>query len=100
MGRAATAVVPPNRGHTPGRYELGEQLAVGGMAVIYHGYDQLLRREVAYKRLQVPTDNSRARVTAMFQREYDTLAGLPHPNIVEVYDYGIDAEGPFYAMEL
>lgn len=100
MGRAATAVVPPNRGRTPGRYELFEQLAVGGMAVIYRGHDQLLRRDVAYKRLQVPTDNSRARVTAMFQREYDTLAGLPHPNIVEVYDYGIDSEGPFYAMEL
>jgi serine/threonine protein kinase len=42
----------------------------------------------------------RARLTALFQREYHTLAQLAHPRIIEVYDYGLDAAGPFYTMEL
>jgi len=83
-----------------GRYELGREIAHGGMGVILHARDRFTRREVAYKRLLVRDERARARVTALFQREYDTLARLPHPNIVEVYDYGVDADGPYYTMEL
>jgi hypothetical protein len=37
---------------------------------------------------------------AFFEREYFTLAQLLHPRIVSVHDYGIDATGPYYTMEL
>ncbi|MET0344196.1 MAG: protein kinase [Polyangiales bacterium] len=100
MGRSTAAEALPLHGEGSGRYELGAQIAAGGMGAIFRARDRLADREVAYKRLRVPSEAMRARMTALFQREYDTLARLPHPNIVEVHDYGIDAEGPFYAMEL
>src|SRR5690349_21251852 len=83
-----------------GRYDIREHLAAGGMGVIYRAYDRLAGREVAYKRLVVANESSRARLTQLFQREYDTLARLAHPNIVETFDYGNDHEGPYYTMEL
>jgi hypothetical protein len=88
----------PKGEHVGHRYEIAEQIAAGGMGAIYRAHDRLAQREVAYKRLQ--RGASRARSTALFEREYGTLSSLPHPNIVEVYDYGKDAEGPYYTMEL
>jgi len=70
------------------------------MGVILHAVDRFTKRQVAYKRLLVRDERSRARMTALLQREYQTLSRLVHPNIVEVYDYGVDAEGPYYVMEL
>lgn len=77
-----------------------EPIASGGMAVIRRGFDRFTQREVAHKRLRVDREQVRPRLSALFQREYDTLARLEHPNIVDVYDYGFDAQGPYYAMEL
>jgi hypothetical protein len=88
------------RTETVGRYRLGRQLAEGGMGTILLAYDTFARREVAYKRLRIVNESSRPRITALFEREYNTLSRLAHPNIVEVYDYGLDAEGPYYTMEL
>lgn len=90
---------PVQRSRSP-RYELLGELARGGMGVVFRAVDSLASREVAYKRLLVPPGATRARIVALFEREYDTLAKLRHPNIVEVYDYGFDDEGPFYVMEL
>lgn len=70
------------------------------MGVIHRAYDRLAAREVAYKRLIVPAEGDRPRFTALFQREYDTLARLNHPHIVAAYDFGFDERGPYYAMEL
>lgn len=99
--RARSIAVPPALQHRNGsRYEVGEEIAHGGMGVILQGWDRLTARDVAYKRLLVRDQKSRARATALFEREYETLARLPHPNIVEVYDYGVDHLGPYYVMEL
>jgi tetratricopeptide (TPR) repeat protein len=89
-------------GPTPkhGRYELKAEVARGGMGVVYRAYDKLADREVAYKRLLVPETRTRARFVALFQREYNTLAQLAHPAIVDVFEYGFDEVGPFYTMEL
>jgi tRNA A-37 threonylcarbamoyl transferase component Bud32 len=83
-----------------GRYQVEQALAEGGMGTVYRCYDRLRQKEVAYKRLRVANEATRARQTTLFQREFDTLARLSHPNIVEVYDYGLDAHGPYYTMEL
>jgi tetratricopeptide (TPR) repeat protein/tRNA A-37 threonylcarbamoyl transferase component Bud32 len=91
--------IPPRIAATP-RYELGPVLGVGGMGSIHRAYDRVTQKTLAYKRLRVRSESVRARVTALFQREYDTLARLNHPNIISVYDYGFDAEGPYYTMEL
>jgi tRNA A-37 threonylcarbamoyl transferase component Bud32 len=79
---------------------LGVPIATGGMAVIRRGFDRWTQREIAHKRLRVDREQVRPRLNALFQREYDTLARLEHPNIVDVYDYGFDAQGPYYTMEL
>lgn len=59
------------------RYVIGEQIAVGGMAVIFKAYDTLARRELAYKRLKVAHETARQRMTALFEREYNALR-QPH----------------------
>ncbi len=104
MVRMASARVfpeAPRRSVTHTRYVLESQLAAGGMGVIYRAFDQLGRREVAYKRMRAGRDGARrAQLSALFQREFDALARLPHPNIVEVYEYGFDEDGPYYTMEL
>lgn len=70
------------------------------MGVIYRAHDTLREQDVAFKRLVVSREPMRAHMTALFEREFRTLAQLSHPGIVEVYDYGIDPEGPYYTMEL
>lgn len=70
------------------------------MGVVYRVYDRLARREVAYKRLLSEGKTSKAKRIALFEQEYNALAQLSHPNIVQVYEYGFDAAGPFYTMEL
>jgi serine/threonine protein kinase len=80
-----------------GRYQIREPLGSGGMARVFLVHDRVTGRELALKRL---SGHSNRKHLALFEREYYTLTGLHHPNIVEVYDYGADEEGPFYTMEL
>jgi hypothetical protein len=90
-------VVPRELGS---RYEIGQVIASGGMGTVHQAFDRLAQRSVAYKRLKVGSESARSRIAALFRREYDTLAHLSHPNIVEVYEFGFDALGPYYTMEL
>lgn len=82
------------------RYDVGPILAAGGMGTVYSAFDRLAQRPVAYKRMRVTNESARPRLAAFFQREYDTLTRLTHPNIVEAYDFGFDAYGSYYVMEL
>ena len=70
------------------------------MGTISRAFDHLAQREVAFKQLLIPPNGDRAQLTLLFEREFGALKRLPHPNIVEVYDYGLDAAGPYYTMEL
>jgi hypothetical protein len=86
------------------RYEVGELLGRGGMACVYRAIDRTSLRAVALKQLVVDADapaRARANVAALFEREFHTLMQLRHPHVIDVYDYGVAADGsPFYAMEL
>ncbi|HEX5660051.1 MAG TPA: protein kinase [Polyangiales bacterium] len=82
------------------RYELRGEVARGAMGTIHCAYDRLRGTEVAYKRLRVENEGRRARMLVLFQREYETLVRLEHPRIVQAYEYGHDAFGPYYTMEL
>ena len=80
-----------------GGYTLVREIARGGMGQIYFGEDPQLERQVAVKVSSVSEDGEDPR----FSKEAKVLAQLAHPNIVPIYNIGIDAEGrPFYSMKL
>ncbi len=80
------------------RYEILEEIARGGMGIVYKARDTVLGRTVAYKILGA---NLRDNETAVkyFLREARAAAALSHPNIVTIYDAG-EQDGEYYmAME-
>src|SRR6478672_11987169 len=83
------------------RFELLEELGAGGMGTVHKARERASGRVVALKQLHPPmNERSRARLEAMFEREYHTLARLRHPHAVEVYEFGRSERGPYYTMEL
>ncbi|MDA8370122.1 MAG: serine/threonine-protein kinase [Nocardiopsaceae bacterium] len=82
-----------------GRYRLEEQIGSGGMGTVWRADDTLLNREVAVKLLhpaQMAEPTSRER----FRTEGRITAGLSHPGIAQVYDYGEQDDRAFLIMEL
>ncbi|MBL8621007.1 MAG: serine/threonine protein kinase [Myxococcales bacterium] len=78
------------------RYHLGAVLAEGGLATVRAAHDVVLDRHVAVKQLRDPDPG----LTARFLREARVTSRLIHPNIVPVYDLGLDLDGvPSYAMK-
>jgi eukaryotic-like serine/threonine-protein kinase len=84
-----------------GRYELGSRLGVGGMSTVVSAFDERLEREVAIKLLaeHLADDDQ---FVARFRREALAAARLVHPNIVQVFDFGLDERSHrhYIAMEL
>jgi eukaryotic-like serine/threonine-protein kinase len=81
------------------RYTLGEMIGTGGMADVYLGFDNRLKREVAIKILRRDLAKDPAFV-ARFRKEALAAGGLNHPGIVAVYDSGEENDSPFIVMEL
>ncbi len=82
-----------------GRYRLMELLGQGGMATIYRAHDEQLNRDVAVKLLR-PEYGRDPDFGSRFRHEAQAAASLNHPNVVSVFDYGQDENGPFIVMEL
>ena len=80
------------------RYELVRHIARGGMAEVYLARDLRLDRYVALKMLFPELSTDRAFVER-FRREAQAAAGLSHPNIVSVYDWGEEDASYFIVME-
>ena len=79
------------------RYEIEEILGEGGMAFVYRAKDRQLQRTVAIKTLK-PNYVSQEKFVDRFRREAQTAANLNHPNIVQIFDWGIEDE-PYFVME-
>jgi hypothetical protein len=86
-----------------GRYRLLERLGAGGMSVVWRAHDLVLGRDVAVKVLssELAADPG---LLSRIHAEARAAAGLRHPNVVAVYDYG-EAETPgqtvpYVVMEL
>jgi serine/threonine protein kinase len=81
-----------------GRYELGERLGYGGMSTVQVALDRRLERQVAVKLLaEHLADDSQ--FISRFRREALAAARLVHPNIVQVFDFGLDeASGRHYIV--
>ncbi|MFO0562697.1 MAG: serine/threonine-protein kinase [Polyangiales bacterium] len=80
-----------DRSRSIGRYEVLGELGHGGMAVVYRARDSQLLREVAVKVLH-PHLSSDVESRQRFLREAQAAARLRHPNIVEVFDFSVEAD--------
>ena len=78
------------------RYQLIEEVARGGMGVVYRAVDKELDREVAVK--VISDDNVDVN---RFEREAKISGQLQHPGVVPIHDYGVLQNGePFISMKL
>jgi tRNA A-37 threonylcarbamoyl transferase component Bud32 len=80
-------------------YEVLEELAQGGMGIVYKARHPRLGRLVAIKRMRAGVD-ARPNQLARFRNEALALARVQHPHIVQIYDVGEHDRQPFLAMEL
>src|SRR5262245_4350374 len=79
-----------------GGYELLDEIGRGGMGVVYRARQRGLARIVALKMMLSPHGE---RERARFRAEAEATARLSHPNIVQIYEVGQDADRPFLSME-
>ena len=101
IARSITQPAPPHVGGQSfvtldGRYHIVERIAAGGMGEVFRAHDAVLAREVAIKVLHRSLASDPAFVDR-FRREARAAAGLAHPNIVAVYDWGA-VDGIYYMV--
>lgn len=80
-----------------GRYELEELLGFGGSSSVYRATDRVLERLVAVKVLAERFSQDRDFV-ARFQLEAEAAASVQHPNIVPIFDRGVDQGRSYIVM--
>jgi hypothetical protein len=91
---------PAQNATIAGRYEIRRALGTGGSGAVFQAWDTQLQRFVAVKRwhpLEPLPDDPEGR--ERLWREAMTLAAIQHPNILTIFDFGVDAEGPYVITE-
>jgi serine/threonine-protein kinase len=87
-----------------GQYTLEEKLGEGGMGSVYRARHAMLRRHAAIKLIKPELTGEgtrREQALQRFEREAQATAELKSPHTIELYDFGVSAEGAFYyVMEL
>src|SRR6185436_3200326 len=90
--------MPDWLGKTIGKVRIDKYLAHGGMAEVYLGTHLTLDRPVAVKVLHGYIEENND-LLMRFQREAKVVAGLRHPNIVQIYDFDAIDGHPYIVME-
>ncbi|MEM7801433.1 MAG: protein kinase, partial [Chloroflexota bacterium] len=92
-----------------GRYQLKNEIGVGGMGAVFEAHDRLTGETVALKQVHIDPgfqlhdtmthQETHEMMRVLLAREFELLAGLRHPHIISVLDYGFDTDQqPFYTM--
>src|ERR1700731_270444 len=97
-GPCATKHMNELAGQSLGGYLLEEEIGRGSMGMVYRGKQIALGREVAIKVLPRVLAKD-ASYVARFIREAQIIAGLNHPNIVQIYDAGQQRGLLYFVME-
>lgn len=82
------------------RYELLAPIAEGGWGAVFRARDTQQGREVAIKRILANKVGGCGTAVDALIREARKQSKVQHPNVVAVYDFGVDSEGGFIVMEL
>jgi serine/threonine protein kinase/tetratricopeptide (TPR) repeat protein len=85
-------------GTTLSHYRVAEKIGAGGMGQVYLAEDTRLRRKVAVKVLPESVAHDEVRLRR-FEREAVAASSLNHPNILTVYEFGVEGETHFLAAE-
>ena len=78
-----------------GKYEISEQIGVGGFGAVYRGRDPFIKRTVAVKTCQLNDPEIKSR----FFREAELAGNLHHRNITTIYDFGVENDIPYIVQE-
>ncbi len=78
-----------------GKYQLQEQVGVGGFGEVFKAFDPLIKRHVALKTCTSASEEIRSR----FFQEAEIAGNLQHRNITTVYDFGLDDGLPYLVQE-
>ena len=82
-----------------GNFLIEREMGCGGMGGVYMGRDKMLDRPVAVK-IMLREYGKDAAFVEKFKKEAQAAARLIHPNIAQIYSYGISDGMPYIAMEL
>ena len=88
------------------RYEIRDEIGQGGVGIVYEAWDRQLAHAVALKRLlslNIKEEAGRQRNQSAINDllcEASILFSMQHPNIVTVFDAGVDEQSSFVVMEL
>ncbi|MEV0455617.1 serine/threonine-protein kinase [Catellatospora methionotrophica] len=82
-----------------GRYRIDSRIASGGMGDVWKGTDDVLDRTVAIK-IMLSALLEEPGFVKRFHAEAKTMAGVNHPGVVRIYDFGNDQHLAYLIMEL
>jgi serine/threonine-protein kinase len=90
------------RAREMGSYQLGDLIGQGGMGEVWHARHRLLARPAAIKLIRTERlfdDDTRSRLALQrFRREAEAAASLRSPHTIQLYDFGLTADGQFYLV--